>query len=281
MSVAARIARLAMAVTMCATAMLSIAAAGSPVTVLAAQAKSVPTTSSADKSTNQRALIVRIAKSHVGAQYRFGAEGPTKYFDCSGLVFAVYKQAGLADKISGVRRGAKGYLKWFRDRGLASKHNPKPGDLVIWNNGHHIGIYVGNGMAVSALNRRYGVREHPIGFVHTFTTYLHVQIRGTVPAPTTGGSGSGAGSGNTGGSTGNTGGGGGGNPTPVTVETTVDQLIARDGPGDGHQRVAVLDRGTLIQATGKATDGRGRIWVVGKLRNGRVVWVRARFVRIV
>jgi cell wall-associated NlpC family hydrolase len=285
MSVAARISRLAMVAAIAATAALSVAAASSPLAVQAAvvqpavSAVSVQsavsvvsvesTRTSSTRTISARALIVRDAESHVGAQYRFGAEGPTQFFDCSGLVWAVYKQAGLADKISGVRRGAKGYLKWFRERHLASKTNPRPGDLVIWNNGHHIGIYVGNGMAVSALNRRYGVREHPIGFVHTFTTYLHVQINGRVPVPTNGGS--------TGGSTGS----GGGGSTTVTVKTTVDGVVVRNGPGNGYRAVAVVAKGTIIEATGKKLDRQGREWVEGKLPSGKIGWVRARHVKVV
>ena len=75
----------------------------------------------ADAATSQRAKIVNIAMSYVGvAQYRFGAEG-TQYVDCSGLVWRVYKQAGLEKKIGGARMGARSYYYWFKRRGLASR----------------------------------------------------------------------------------------------------------------------------------------------------------------
>src|SRR5690349_21299823 len=101
MSVAARIARLALVATVAATAVMSVAGVSSPVPALAAPALSAPTSTSGTGSTtqlypnlSQRARIVKIAESHVGAHYRFGAEGEKGLFDCSGLVFSVFKDAG-------------------------------------------------------------------------------------------------------------------------------------------------------------------------------------------
>ncbi len=111
----------------------------------------------------------------MGAHYRFGAEGMTS-FDCSGLVWRVYKQSGLEAKIGSARKGARAYYHWFKRRGLASRSNPKPGDLVIWHKGTHMGIYIGNGEIISALNKKYGVRVHGLNFVSGFTAYLHVQL---------------------------------------------------------------------------------------------------------
>lgn len=205
---------------------------------------------------SQRARIVSIAESYVGARYRFGAEG-MKAFDCSGLVFRVYQEAGLLSKISGARRGARAYYHWFRNRGLASRTDPKPGDLVIWHKGRHIGIYIGDGEIISALNKKYGVRVHGINFVSGFTAYLHVQLSGHMPDPNDG-----------------TG------VPPTTVRATVDHLIVRNGPGNGHRRVAVVDRGTRINVTDRARDAHGRKWLKGELPSGKIGWVRARHVRV-
>jgi cell wall-associated NlpC family hydrolase len=208
---------------------------------------------------SQRARIVRIAKSHLGAQYKFGAEGAHNRFDCSGLVYAVYKQAGLLNKIGGARRGARGYYRWFKRRGLASRNDPNPGDLVIWHKGKHIGIYIANDRIISAVNRKYDVRVHGLNFVSGFTAYLHVQLRGQVP-PTDGGT-PGA--------------------TPTVVESTVDHLIVRAGPGKVNDRIAIVHRGTTVTVTDKARDAKGRKWYEGTLPSGKLGWLPAWHVTVV
>ena len=56
-------------------------------------------------------------------------------------------------------RSARALYRYFKARGLASRTNPKPGDLVIWGYGSHVGIYIGNGKAISTLMN--GVRDPP------------------------------------------------------------------------------------------------------------------------
>ena len=75
---------------------------------------------------------------------------------------------------------------FFRAHGKASRTNPKPGDLVIWGGGSHVGIYIGHGYAISTLHDR---RPRSTG-VHAvtarFTTYLHTGMWKTLvarPAP--------------------------------------------------------------------------------------------------
>ena len=125
-------------------------------------------------STTQASKIVSTARSHLGKGYLLGATG-LKRFDCSGLVYRVFEQNGLLAKIGGGRKTAKGYYRWFRERGLVSKKNPRVGDLIIWGNASHIGIYVGNGEAISALTS--GVKRHGVFRVTTpFTAYLRVSL---------------------------------------------------------------------------------------------------------
>jgi cell wall-associated NlpC family hydrolase len=136
------------------------------------------------KKGTQAARVLRLARSHIGSRFRMGAEGQRKgkrtYFDCSGLVYRVYKDAGLVDKIGGGRRGAIAYMNWFKRRGLAGKRNPKPGDLIIWGKHgkvKHIGIYVGENRAISALINPWGVRAHRVnGLPQRVMMYLHVRI---------------------------------------------------------------------------------------------------------
>jgi cell wall-associated NlpC family hydrolase len=116
--------------------------------------------------------IIRIAKLQLGDHWRYGAIGPGS-FDCSGLVLYAYRRAGDLRSIGyGRLRSAHAIYAWFQRRGLASRTNPKPGDLVIWGGGQHIGIYIGNGKAISTLSS--GVKVHRVNAVTArFTTYLH------------------------------------------------------------------------------------------------------------
>jgi cell wall-associated NlpC family hydrolase len=124
--------------------------------------------------------IVAIAKSHLGAKFRMGATG-MRYFDCSGFIYRVYAQAGLLNRVGGERRLAAGYYHWFHQRGLASRSNPKVGDLIIWtHNGRisHSGIYIGNGRAISALINPWGVKITHINTIHAhFFAFLHVRLQ--------------------------------------------------------------------------------------------------------
>jgi hypothetical protein len=122
--------------------------------------------------TTEAQQIIQIAKAQVGDPWRYGATGPYA-FDCSGLVIYAFKAAGDGAAIgNGNYRSARALYDWFRSRGLADRSNPKPGDLVVWGSGSHIGIYIGSGMAISTLTS--GVRVHGVTAVTaSFTAYLH------------------------------------------------------------------------------------------------------------
>ena len=108
----------------------------------------------------QRALAVAFATKQVnaGLPYVWGAQGPNAY-DCSGLVYAAYKAAGL------------GWPNWDRLNAalysVATYHvslsQMQPGDLLFYSyNGsiaaiHHIAIYAGNNMVWEARNKRVGL----------------------------------------------------------------------------------------------------------------------------
>lgn len=130
------------------------------------------TPAAAATPTTEAQQIIQIAKAQVGDPWVYGANGPSA-FDCSGLVIYAFKAAGDGAAIgNGNYRSARALYDWFRNRGLASRTNPKPGDLVVWGSGSHIGIYIGSGMAVSTLTS--GVRVHSVTAVTaSFTAYLH------------------------------------------------------------------------------------------------------------
>lgn len=108
----------------------------------------------------QRTAAVAYAKKQVLARkpYVWGAQGPNS-FDCSGLVYAAYKSAGL------------GWPYWSRLNAalysVATMHVKLnallPGDLLFYSyNGtvgsiHHMGIYAGDGMMWEANSTRTGL----------------------------------------------------------------------------------------------------------------------------
>jgi cell wall-associated NlpC family hydrolase len=131
-----------------------------------------PTSPASAAITTEAQQIVKIARAQYGDPWRYGAIGPYS-FDCSGLVIYAFKKAGDASVIRYPRiRTARAMYLNFKARGKASRTNPKIGDLVVWGYGSHIGIYIGNGKAISTL--RSGVRIHGVFAVTArFTAYLH------------------------------------------------------------------------------------------------------------
>ncbi len=128
----------------------------------------------AQAATSEADAVLATARNQLGKPFRLGTEGMRRY-DCSGLVYRVFERNGLLKRIGGKRMRAAGYLRWFRDRGLASRYNPRRGDLVVWGDAKHIGLYIGDGRALSALTS--GVSRHSIKGINVrFTTYLHVKL---------------------------------------------------------------------------------------------------------
>ena len=101
--------------------------------------------------------------------------GP-RAFDCSGLVRYAYRRAGVSSHLGG-GHSARAMLRWARIHGRASRSNPKVGDVVIWGNGSHAGIYIGHGRVISALNPRQGIRITRLHALRArFTTFIHTRI---------------------------------------------------------------------------------------------------------
>jgi cell wall-associated NlpC family hydrolase len=149
--------------------------------------KPKPKVTSTQKNADVRQLI-RLARKAIGARFRMGATGQRvgkrTYYDCSGLVYRIYREAGLLNRVGGARRGATSFYQWFKSRGLVSRKNPRPGDLVAYTYKgerviHHIGIYIGHGRVISALINPWGVRSHSVrGLPTPFKAFLHVRNGG-------------------------------------------------------------------------------------------------------
>jgi cell wall-associated NlpC family hydrolase len=151
------------------------------VSVLIVSAVCLPSSVAAHAAPQTEAQkIVSIAQQQLGDRYSFSATGPTS-FDCSGLVYFVYKQAGLLDRIGGARRTVAGYHNWFNNHGTVSHSlaDAHVGDVLIWGANHHTGIYVGGGYAISALINPWGVTRHPVlRYIHMqLTAVLHVNLQ--------------------------------------------------------------------------------------------------------
>lgn len=120
--------------------------------------------------------VLQTAKAQLGDPWKHYATGPDA-FDCSGLVFYSFKMNGLKDRIGGYR-SAKGYYNWFKNRGQADMNAPRVGDLIVWGKFQHVGIFLGDGMAISTLTTKSGVSIHPVkGYLGIkVRAYLHVDL---------------------------------------------------------------------------------------------------------
>ena len=138
-----------------------------------------PDPAAASRTEVQR--VMSFASNQLGKPYKWGATGLRRY-DCSGLVYRVFKESGVLKKIGGNRKTSRGYFRWFRDRGLITR-SPKRGDLVVWGKSRvtHIGIFAGydksgRPMAVSALHR--GMSKHRVHAMNIpFKAYLRVRLQ--------------------------------------------------------------------------------------------------------
>ena len=136
------------------------------------------TTGPAAAAETEYERVLATARAQLGDPWVHYARGPEK-FDCVGLAWFVFHENDLQSHIGGYR-GVKSYYNWFRERGLAVGRSgtPELGDLIIWGRFEHIGIYIGDGKAISALNPKYGVKIHPVkGWLSMrVRAYLHTRL---------------------------------------------------------------------------------------------------------
>ena len=115
------------------------------------------------------AAIYEEAKKYVGTPYVWGGSSPETGFDCSGYVCWVYNQNGYD-----VGRTTANGL-WQKSQHI-SEAEAKPGDLVFFKGTYdtpgmsHCGIYLGNGMMVSA--------GDPIKYANIHSSYWQQYLAG-------------------------------------------------------------------------------------------------------
>jgi cell wall-associated NlpC family hydrolase len=97
-------------------------------------------------------IAVQAALSRLGSPYLWGGSGPNQ-FDCSGLVYWSYGQAGVhLDRTT---------RELIHDGIAVSRSQIRPGDLVFPSAGH-VQLYIGNGQVVEAPHRGTAVRISPL-----------------------------------------------------------------------------------------------------------------------
>ncbi|MCX5060888.1 MULTISPECIES: C40 family peptidase [unclassified Streptomyces] len=113
-----------------------------------------PGSATAEAPGSRAAAAVSYAYAKLGSPYVWGATGPDS-FDCSGLVQAAYRSAGISLPRTTYAQIGSGRR--------VSRSELAPGDLVFFYSGiSHVGIYVGNGQMIHAPNPSAPVRLAPI-----------------------------------------------------------------------------------------------------------------------
>ncbi|MFF0566953.1 C40 family peptidase [Streptomyces sp. NPDC004041] len=118
---------------------------------------SAPSSSSANVS-GSAASIVAFAKAQVGDAYVSGGTGPNAW-DCSGLVQAAYRTAGIdLPRVSQSQSTAGTQV---------SLDSLQPGDILYWGgagSAYHVAIYVGGGEFVGAQNSSTGTVQRSLDY---------------------------------------------------------------------------------------------------------------------
>ncbi|MBK3560232.1 C40 family peptidase [Streptomyces globisporus] len=114
--------------------------------------------SSSSNVSGSAASIVAFAKAQVGDAYVSGGTGPNAW-DCSGLVQAAYRTAGIdLPRVSQSQSTAGTQV---------SLDNLQPGDILYWGgagSAYHVAIYVGGGEFVGAQNSGTGTVQRSMDY---------------------------------------------------------------------------------------------------------------------
>ena len=123
-----------------------LAPAAEETTVSADSSATVTTVTSTDSTSGDGERIVALAKQYLGVPYVWGGTSPSG-FDCSGLVYYVYKQCGYS-----INRTAASI---YTNGRAVDRSELQPGDAICFTNrGYsyigHVGIYIGNNQFIHA-----------------------------------------------------------------------------------------------------------------------------------
>ncbi|MCY0932485.1 C40 family peptidase [Streptomyces sp. H27-H1] len=102
--------------------------------------------------------VAAFARAQMGSAYVYGGTGPSGW-DCSALVQAAYKAAGIALPRVSQSQSAVGTSVPLNDL--------RPGDILYWGDkgsAYHVAIYVGGGKFIGAQNPSDGVAERTLAY---------------------------------------------------------------------------------------------------------------------
>lgn len=267
------------------------AAAVMALAAMLAGASLSPAPAAAAKPADQ---MIAAAREYLGIPYRLGAVGP-KRFDCSGLIFRVFADAGHLPRVSGKRLRAVGYFRWFASRGLASKEGRR-GDLVVYDGGSHIGIYVGDNKVISALTS--GVAVHGLREIGLkVTAFLNVRwSKDYASGDGAASDGSrkdkrkdrqnegravGAGDGTADGEVEESAGGADeAAPGQLMSGVATGTLHLRQAPGPDEKITGIVSRDSEFKVLGTGSSPSGALWLNVRTANGKAGWIWAHWTRI-
>lgn len=121
-------------------------------------------------SSSKGAEVVAYGKQFIGTPYVWGGTNLRTGVDCSGFVYAVYKNFGITLNRSSASMASNGVE--------VSKSNLQAGDLVFFNSGgnssiSHVGIYCGDGTYVHSTDgAAYGVTVTSLNSGYSANTYV-------------------------------------------------------------------------------------------------------------
>jgi peptidoglycan DL-endopeptidase CwlO len=107
------------------------------------------------------AKVVAYAYAQLGKSYAFGAAGPIR-FDCSGLTMMAWAQVG-------VHLTHSSYIQMNEETVHIPRSQLQQGDLVFFNGGGHVGVYIGNGNVIHAPHEFDVVKISSIDWIGGFT----------------------------------------------------------------------------------------------------------------
>lgn len=93
-----------------------------------------------------------LARRYIGTPYVWGGTSPATGFDCSGLIQYVYARLGVSLPRTSSQLRSAGY----------AVTSPRVGDLVLFDDIGHIGIYAGDGRIIDAPRSGTTVRERTL-----------------------------------------------------------------------------------------------------------------------
>ena len=124
-------------------------------TAAEAATEASPAPKAAAKGSASGAKVAELAASYAGSPYVSGGNTPSGW-DCSGFTQWIFKQFGYdLPHFSGSQASAGAHVSYA---------DAQPGDLMVLKAGGHVGIYLGNGQMVHALNPSQGTMVTSVNY---------------------------------------------------------------------------------------------------------------------